>query len=162
MVGEGGWRRRPAAVAVSHLGPTRPNSPLCLPHVQGAHQRYFRQQVRGCQRVWNEMKGCLPACSWQPLAPARRAQVMAGKVPELVCVAKQALADGHCAIIGLQSTGEAVTNQMVRIVHADIMFCRGQGAEGKEWTLRRPVLLIPALLTPLACLLAERAQQQRV
>ncbi|KAI7841339.1 hypothetical protein COHA_004957 [Chlorella ohadii] len=51
----------------------------------GAHQRYFRQQV------------------------------MAGKVNELVAVAKQALQDGHCVVIGLQSTGESVTNQQSEI-----------------------------------------------
>jgi len=40
---------------------------------------------------------------------------MAGKVNELVAVAKQAPQGDHFVVIGLQSTGERVTNQQSEI-----------------------------------------------
>lgn len=38
---------------------------------------------------------------------------MSAKVPAAVRLAKQALADGMCVVIGLQSTGEARTEEAV-------------------------------------------------
>lgn len=38
---------------------------------------------------------------------------MSAKVPAAVRLAKQALADGKCVVIGLQSTGEARTEEAV-------------------------------------------------
>lgn len=38
---------------------------------------------------------------------------MSAKVPAAVRLAKQALADGKCVVIGLQSTGEARTEEFV-------------------------------------------------
>ncbi len=60
---------------------------------------------------------------------------MAGKVNELVAVAKQALQDGHCVVIGLQSTGESVTNQQSEINDGqfdDLGVGGGGEGEGRE------------------------------
>ena len=43
-----------------------------------------------------------------------RALCMSLKVPELVEIAKQALAEGKCVVIGLQSTGEARLHEAMR------------------------------------------------
>lgn len=39
--------------------------------------------------------------------------LMAAKVPACAKLAKQAIADGMCVVIGLQSTGEANTNALI-------------------------------------------------
>lgn len=86
--------------------------------LQGAHQRYFRQQVRSDQRWGSSTMGggwAFPSPLHHPASSRRPPQLMAAKVPTLVDVAKQALARGHCVVVGLQSTGEAVTAQMVRL-----------------------------------------------
>ena len=43
-----------------------------------------------------------------------RALCMSLKVPELVEIARQALAEGKCVVIGLQSTGEARLHEAMR------------------------------------------------
>lgn len=48
---------------------------------------------------------------------------MSAKVPATVTLAKQALVDGKCVVIGLQSTGEARTEEAVtKYVCISIMY----------------------------------------
>ena len=94
--GEGGeraGRRMWHPCLLAHACPHPPPLPRPLlplrPRAQGAHQRCFRQLL------------------------------MAGKVEELVSTARTALADGHCVVVGLQSTGEAVTQQQSELNDGD-------------------------------------------
>ena len=63
------------------------------------HYRLKKQTARG--RYW----GCHQRFF--------KSLCMGLKVPTLVAVAKKALADGHCVVIGLQSTGEAMAGRIV-------------------------------------------------
>ncbi len=60
----------------------------------------------------------------------------AAQVPGLVRMAKQALAEGKCVVIGLQSTGEART--------ADVIAERGEELDdfvsGPKVGLRKPIV----------------------
>lgn len=44
---------------------------------------------------------------------------MAGKVDYIVNRALQEVKEGKCVVIGLQSTGEAITNELIKISGAD-------------------------------------------
>ena len=50
-----------------------------------------------------------------------KSMLMAGKVPEITKIAKEALLSGMCVVIGLQSTGEAATQQAMSRMATDEM-----------------------------------------
>ena len=55
----------------------------------------------------------VPDCTYTKEAAATERDALRAQVPGLVRMAKQALAEGKCVVIGLQSTGEARTVDVI-------------------------------------------------
>lgn len=63
--------------------------------------------------VDRKMKGSMWAQFWGAHQRFFKYLCIASKVSHVVKVAKEAIADGKCAVIGLQSTGEARTLDII-------------------------------------------------
>ena len=87
-----------------------------------AHQRFFRSMCMAGKvgGGYNRCCGCCcsaAACCCDTRAPRHICCPLPSsshQVDELVAVAQQALADGMCVVVGLQSTGEAGTKQQMQ------------------------------------------------